>query len=42
MEEKDNKKQREEETPRPPRRDDEGDGMPRFSFMWVYILASNV
>jgi AFG3 family protein len=35
---KDNKKQREEETPRPPRRDDEGEGMPRFNFMWVYIL----
>jgi len=42
MEEKDNKKQREEETPRPPRRDDEGDGMPRFSFMWVYILVGLV
>lgn len=42
MEEKDNKKQREEETPRPPRRDDEGDGMPRFSAMWIYILIGMV
>jgi cell division protease FtsH len=42
MEEKENKKNREEETPRPPRRDDEGDGMPRFSFMWIYILIGMI
>ena len=44
MEEQKNKKQRDEENERSRREEDNngGEGMPRFSFMWIYILIGLV
>lgn len=42
MEEQKNKKQREDDNERPRRDDENGDGMPRFNYMWIWILIGLV